>query len=111
MSHKGFVMIPRDLLDAPIWNDHSDLTLWVYCALRATHARYGHLEPGQFCTSKSIIARDLHCSRNTVNQHLAHLMAGGFLRVQASSVGTLITVCHWPCLSAGKALYESEQGD
>ncbi len=88
----GYIKLSRDLLETPLWNDPFDLTLLIYCMLQASHAAYGALAQGQFCTSKTQIAQHLHWSRNALKKHLLHLSASGYLCVQEQGHRIIVTV-------------------
>lgn len=100
-NFQGFVMIPREILQLPIWGNTTDVAVWLYCYLNASHSAYKSLKPGQFYTSKEIMAKNIGISRNTVIRSLRSLVAKKLLEVEVSKHGTHITVCFWEELKNG----------
>lgn len=92
---KGFIKIPRSFIELPLWNDTQDVALWLYCLLCASHNKFGHLQKGQFYTSKQKMAKDLHWSRMTLDAHLKNLIEQDYIQISSSFHGTTITVKRW----------------
>ena len=97
-SSKGFIKVPREVFTLPFWDDPWDTTLWFYCALRVTYRQYGHVRPGQFVSSKSRMAEDLHWSRNGLKKHLNSLQNSGCIDVITTGEGVRITLNYWQCM-------------
>ena len=101
VKNQGFVMIPREVKQFPIWQKPHELTLWMYCCLTASHKGYRQLKPGQFFTSARIVASELGWSRNTVRGTWAALVGKKLLDVKTTPYGTIVTVCYWDEITGG----------
>lgn len=94
-EHNGSVKIQRSLLSSPIWHSPYQVTLYLYCRLKANYPNCDGLGQGQFFTSAPAIAREINQSRNGVRIHLKNLEALGMIRTERSGQGLLITVNDW----------------
>lgn len=103
----GYIKVPRQMLSLPIWDNPWDVTLWLYCALRVSHRRYGSVQPGQFISSKMKMAQDLNWSRNGLKEHLNSLQEKGCIDVTTSDKGVRITLKDWKPIANGERGHEA----
>lgn len=103
----GYIKVPRQMLSLPIWDNPWDVTLWLYCALRISHRRYGSVQPGQFISSKMKMAQDLNWSRNGLKEHLISLQEKGCIDVATSDKGVRITMKDWKLIAGDDQGHEA----
>lgn len=105
MANKGYVCISRSVLSLSVWGKPYACTLLFYCLLKATHANYGSLMPGQFSQSLQDMANELHWAKCTVHSYLHELEKEGFIRLSIYGDLTLITITGW------KPVFDGESTD
>ena len=101
MANKGYVCISRSVLSLPVWGKPYACTLLFYCLLKAAHANYGSLLPGQFAQSLQDMANELHWAKCTVHTYLHELERDGFIRLSVYGDLTLITITGWKAVFDG----------
>jgi hypothetical protein len=95
------------------WHDDPITTaVWVYCLLRANYetARWHGIiiQPGQFVTSLSTMAKDVGITVSQLRTALNHLKMTRQLTRQVASSATLITIENWATYqSAGEKVTRS----
>ncbi len=99
-SINGYVKISRNILDSSLWHDAYDTSLLFFCLLRASHNKYGVLEPGQFITSIPKMMESLGWSRNCVRTHLRHLIVLGYVTTKKYYSGMILTITDWENLTS-----------
>ena len=105
MANNGYVCISRSVLSLPVWGKPYACTLLFYCLLKAMHANYGSLQPGQFAQSLQDMANELNWAKCTVHSYLHELERDGFIRLSIYGDLTLITINGW------KSVYEGESSE
>ena len=103
MANKGYVCISRSVLSLPVWGKPYACTLLFYCLLKAAHANYGSLLPGQFAQSLQDMANELHWAKCTVHTYLHELERDGFIRLSIYGDLTLITITGWKSVFDGES--------
>ena len=102
--NKGYIKLYRKTLENEWHDDPITMAVWFYCLLRANYepARWRGeiIQPGQFITSLSNMAKDVGITVRQLRTALNHLKSTHQLTQQATRSASLITVENW-------ALYQS----
>lgn len=93
MDSKGFIRVSRYVLEMDLWRDPYDGLLFFYCLLKASHNRYGSLNPGQLFFSVQSVAKKLQWTRNCVAKHLHALSESGLISINNDK--NIITITNW----------------
>jgi len=95
----GYVKLWRSTLDSQIMTDDWMCRLFVWCILRANYTsgnfRGTPLAPGQFVTGRISGAAELNVSPSKWLRGIQKLVDIGFLKYEANSSWTTLTVCNW----------------
>ncbi|MBQ6501212.1 MAG: hypothetical protein IJI87_07560 [Mogibacterium sp.] len=95
----GYIKLHRSMLKWEWLDDPITCQVWIYCLLRANYeAQRWHgeiIQPGQFVTSLSHMAKELGISVQNVRTAILHLKSTHELTSQVTKSATLITVEKW----------------
>ena len=102
-DQSGYTKLWRKLLGSEVWKNHDLTRFWIWCLLKATYKERqllrGHsvitLKPGQFVMGRSQAAAATGLSERRLRTCVKLLATLGNVTSEATSAGTVITVCNW----------------
>jgi hypothetical protein len=100
---KGFIYLHRKLLENPVFDNPHLLKVWIWCLLKASHARHDvligrqniTLEPGQFIFGRAVAAEALKMKQSTVRNYMAYLERYQMIINNPDNKYTLVTITNW----------------
>lgn len=97
--YNGFIKLYRSMLDNEWSDDPITTAVWVRCLLRANYETgrwHGVIiQPGQFVTSLSTLAKEVGITVSQLRTALNHLKSTHQLTRQMTKSATLITIENW----------------
>jgi hypothetical protein len=100
---EGFIKLARELLEKPMIQNSKLLQIWVWCLLKASHAKHDEmvglqkvpLIPGQFVTGRYAGAKEIKMNPSTFWKYLQWLKANKSLDIKSNSKFSLVTIVNW----------------
>jgi hypothetical protein len=100
---EGFVYLHRKLLDNPVFDNPHMLKVWIWCLLKASHAKHDTLVglrnitlmPGQFIFGRFKAAAELKMKPSSVRNYMAYLERYQMIINNSDNKYTLVTVTNW----------------
>ncbi|MCI9293031.1 MAG: hypothetical protein HFF01_02635 [Erysipelotrichaceae bacterium] len=108
MADKGFIPLPREIVNLPIWNNPNKVKLLILCMTKASYKRREYtignqtitLEPGQFITGRRAIEEEFNqnmpCSSMskglTLFRYLEQFESLGILNIKKTNKYSVVTV-------------------
>lgn len=96
MTSGGFIKLHRKMLEWGWYQDANTMRVFIHCLLRANHKSGEYkglkIERGQFCTSVSVISKELRLSSKQVRTAFRHLQETNELAIKTANRYSLVTV-------------------
>lgn len=113
----GWIKIHRNVLDQDVSTNICIFGLWNVLLVMASWQRSEiiwdgkkrTLPPGSVIIGNAELAKRLNCSKQTILKWLKYLNDNGRIVIEASTRGTLVTICHWENFQSDDALDEGEK--
>lgn len=111
---RGWVCMPRGVLNTEVFANEGLLKVFLWCWCKATHDTYfasastGRgftqvaLSAGQFVFGRFVAKGELSMEASTIVDRMKKLERMGLINIQPNTHYSIVTVCHWSAYQHGK---------